>query len=198
MHDYYRKPELRQELQLLANTGKQYREILSMSIGVEGPSPTQMTFTYLTFQLSRISDTICLSAELALRSEWSVAALETKILSIEDHCSKLYTKSSRSDSQLVAPHVGYGILNCYINYLLHLLFKPNLWQYLDRDIVPEAELSAFKCVAYAKASLRTFNHLAENMQPNTYAWYIRGLGSYYAEQSAYTLIRGLGLFRPVR
>jgi hypothetical protein len=190
MHDYYRNPELREQLQLLADTGKLSPENSRISMGVEGSSPAQMTFTHLKFQLLKISDTICLIAELGLRSEWSVAALEAEISLMEKHCSNLYTKSSGSGSQLVSPHMGYGILHCYINYLLHLLFMPDLWQYLNGDIAPETELSAFKCMAFAKASLRTFNHLAENIQPNTYAWYIRGLGSYYAEQSASTLIRG--------
>ena len=193
MHDYYSNPELRQELQLLADTGKP--ENSSLSTGVEDSSPTQMTFTNLNFQFLRISDTICLSAERGLRSELSLAAHESEICLMETYCNELCTKFCESDSQLVVSqlvmHEGsYGLLHCHISYTLHLLFLPELWKYLDGDIGPETELSALKCMAFARSSLRTFNLLAENMQTGSYAWYIRGLGSYYAEQSAYTLIRG--------
>lgn len=155
MHDYYRNPELRQELQLLTDTANESPESPNLSMGVEESFPTQMMFTDLSFQLSKISDTICLSAELDLRSEWSIAALETEILFMGEHCRKIYIESNGSDSQLMPFHVEYGILHCNINYLLHLLFVPDLWHYLEGHFAPDTVLSASKCIAYAEASLRT-------------------------------------------
>ncbi|KAJ5751382.1 uncharacterized protein N7511_008347 [Penicillium nucicola] len=186
MHDYYRNPELRQELQLLLDTAIETSELTA----VEVLSPMQMTFTNLYFQLLKISETICSTTELGWRSDWSVSGLETEISRMEDCCSKLYIESNGAVLQSMSPHPVFGILQCYINYVLHLLFLPDLENYLEGDIAVDTKLSAFKCIAFAKASLRTFNYLAENMQPNAYGWYIRGLGSYYAEQSAYSLARG--------
>ena len=190
MHDYYRNPELTQGIQLLTDICKEYPEHSSLSTGAAELSPTQMTFTMLNSQLLEISDTICVSAERGLMSECTLAVLETELDRMEKACSELDTKLGGPDSQSISHQGGYGILHCYINYLLHLLFLPYLQRYLDGETTPETRLSALKCIAFAKATLRVFNLLAENMQCKSYAWYMRGLGSYYAEQSAYTLIRG--------
>jgi hypothetical protein len=190
VHDYYRNRNLIRGIEIPVDNyelTKKSRLLLS----VKGSSTTQMTFTNLNLQLLKISDTICTSAEAGLMPGWTIAGLETELLRREKNCTKHYTKLSRDDSQL-APHQGsHGILNCYINYLLHLLFLPDLQRYLDGEITPETKISQLKCMSFAKASLRSFNLLAENMQFKSYAWYIRGLGSYYAEQSAYTLTKGL-------
>ncbi|KAJ6093822.1 hypothetical protein N7499_003153 [Penicillium canescens] len=170
MHDYYRNPVLTQ--------------------GAAELSPMETTFTMLNSQLLKISDTICVSAEHGLMSECTLAVLETELDRMEKVCSELNTKLGGPGSQSISHQGGYGILHCYINYLLHLLFLPYLQRYLDGETTPETRLSALKCIAFAKATLRVFNLLAGSMQSKSYAWYMRGLGSYYAEQSAYTLIRG--------
>ncbi|KAJ6089227.1 hypothetical protein N7499_004074 [Penicillium canescens] len=170
MHDYYRNPVLTQ--------------------GAAELSPRETTFTMLNSQLLKISDTICVSAERGLMSECTLAVLETELDRMEKVCSELNTKLGGPGSQSISHQSGYGILHCYINYLLHLLFLPCLQRYLDGETTSETRLSALKCIAFAKATLRVFNLLAESMQCKSYAWYIRGLGSYYAEQSAYTLIAG--------
>ncbi|KAJ6091042.1 hypothetical protein N7499_002873 [Penicillium canescens] len=170
MHDYYRNPVLTQ--------------------GTAELSPRETTFTTLNSQLLKISDTICVSAERGLMSECTLAVLETELDRMEKACSELNTKLGGPGAQSISHQGGYDILHCYINYLLHLLFLPYLQRYLDGETTPETRLSALKCIAFAKATLRVFNVLAESMQSKSYAWYMRGLGSYYAEQSAYTLIRG--------
>ncbi|KAJ5300127.1 hypothetical protein N7508_007370 [Penicillium antarcticum] len=180
MHDYYRNPVLTQE----------YPEHSSLSTGAAELSPMETTFTMLNSQLLKISDTICVSAERGLMSECTLAVLETELDRMEKACSELNTKLGGPGSQSISHQGGYGILHCYINYLLRLLFLPYLQRYLDGETTPETRLSALKCIAFAKATLRVFNLLAESMQSKSYAWYMRGLGSYYAEQSAYTLIGG--------
>ncbi|CAG7936776.1 unnamed protein product [Penicillium nalgiovense] len=185
VHDYYRNRDITQGIERRADI----TERPHLPICVEGSPTTQMTFTILNLQLLEISDKICVSAERGLMSEWSPAGLETELFRIEGQCSEIYTKVSESDSQSGSHPGSQGILHCYINYLLHLLFLPNLQRYLNGDIAPGTRISQLKCIAFAKASLQCFNLLAEDMQSKSYGWYIRGLGSYYAEQSAYTLIR---------
>ena len=188
VHDYYRNRDITQGIERRADIYKS-TERPHLPISVEGSPTTQMTFTILNLQLLEISDKICVSAERGLRSEWSLAGLETELFRIEGQCSEIYTKVSESDSQIGSHPGSQGILHCYINYLLHLLFLPDLQRYLNGDIAPGTRISQLKCIAFAKASLQCFNLLAEDMQSKSYGWYIRGLGSYYAEQSAYTLSR---------
>ena len=188
VHDYYRNRDITQGIERRADIYKS-TERPHLPICVEGSPTTQMTFTILNLQLLEISDKICVGTERGLMSEWSLAGLETELFRIEKQCSEIYTKVSESDSQL-GSHPGIqGILHCYINYLLHLLFLPDLQRYLNGDIAPGTRISQLKCIAFAKASLQCFNLLAEDMQSKSYGWYIRGLGSYYAEQSAYNLSR---------
>ncbi|KAJ5277478.1 hypothetical protein N7534_003566 [Penicillium rubens] len=188
MHDYYRNRDITQGIERRADIYKS-TERPHLPISVEGSPTTQMTFTILNLQLLEISDKICVGTERGLMSEWSLAGLETELFRIEKQCSEIYTEVSESDSQL-GSHPGIqGILHCYINYLLHLLFLPDLQRYLNGNIAPGTRISQLKCIVFANASLQCFNLLAEDMQSKSYGWYIRGLGSYYAEQSAYTLSR---------
>ncbi|CAG8309514.1 unnamed protein product, partial [Penicillium salamii] len=193
VHDYYRNQDLIQDLlppaDIYESTGR-----ANLPRGVE-ESPPQMTFTILNLQLLEISHTITMSAEIGLKSEWSLDGLETELFRMEKHCSEVYANLGHSDSQLGSHQGSHGILHCYINYLVHLLFLPDLDRYLDGDITPETRISQQKCTIFAKASLRNFNLLAENMQCKSYAWYIRGVGSYYAERSAYALTRCLAGFQ---
>ncbi|KAF2994438.1 hypothetical protein E8E15_000195, partial [Penicillium rubens] len=188
VHDYYRNRDITQGIERRADIYKS-TERPHLPISVEGSPTTQMAFTILNLQLLEISDKICVGTERGLMSEWSLAGLETELFRIEGQCSEIYTKVSESDSQLGSHPGSQGILHCYINYLLHLLFLPDLQRYLNGDIAPGTRISQLKCIAFAKASLQCFNLLAEDKQSKSYGWYIRGLGSYYAEQSAYTLIR---------
>jgi hypothetical protein len=189
VHGCYRNRDLIQGIECLADT-YEATERTHLSLSAE-KSPSQMTFTILHLQLLKISDTICVSAELGLRSEWTISGLQAELFRMEKHCSEIYSKFSGSDSQLITHQGSHGILHCYINYLGHLLFLPDFDRYLDGHITPETIISRSKCIVFAKASLRHFNLLAENMQFQSYAWYIRGLGSYYAERSACTLTRCL-------
>ncbi|OQE59226.1 hypothetical protein PENNAL_c0334G05711 [Penicillium nalgiovense] len=187
VHDYYRNRDITQGIERRADIYKS-TERPHLPISVEGSPTMQMTFTILNLQLLEISAKICVGTERGLMSEWSLAGLETELFRIEKQCSEVYTEVSESDS--LGSHPGIqGILHCYINYLLHLLFLPDLQRYLNGDIAPGTRISQLKCIAFAKASLQCFNLLAEDMQSKSYGWYIRGLGSYYAEQSAYTLSR---------
>ncbi|CAG8875815.1 unnamed protein product [Penicillium salamii] len=192
VHDYYHNQDLIQDLlppaDIYESTGR-----ANLSLGVE-ESPPQMTFTILNLQLLEISHTIFMSAEIGFKSEWSLDGLQTELFRMEKHCSEVYANLGHSDSQLGSHQGSHGILHCYINYLVHLLFLPDLDRYLDGDITPETRTSQQKCTIFAKASLRNFNLLAENMQCKSYAWYIRGVGSYYAERSALTLTRCLAGF----
>ncbi|KAK4960683.1 hypothetical protein LTR66_012943 [Elasticomyces elasticus] len=192
VHDYYRNQDLIQDLFPPADIYKSAGEA-NLSLGVE-ESPPQMTFTIMHLQLLEISHTITMSAEIGLKSEWSLRGLETELFRMEKHCSEVYANLGQSDSQLGSHQGSHGILHCYINYLVHLLFLPDLDRYLDGEITPETRISRSKCITFAKASLRNFNLLAENMQLKSYAWYIRGVGSYYAERSAYALTRCLAGF----
>ncbi|CAG8134281.1 unnamed protein product [Penicillium salamii] len=193
VHDYYRNQDLIRDLlppaDIYESTGR-----ANLSLSAEG-SPSQMTFTILNLQLLEISHTIFMSAEIGFKSEWSLGALETELFRMEKHCSEVYANLGHSDSQLGSHQGSHGILHCYINYLVHLLFLPDLDRYLDGDITPETRTSQQKCTIFAKASLRNFNLLAENMQCKSYAWYIRGVGSHYAERSAYALTRCLAGFQ---
>ncbi|CAG7927810.1 unnamed protein product [Penicillium olsonii] len=193
VHDYYRNQDLIRDLlppaDIYESTGR-----ANLSLSAEG-SPSQMTFTILNLQLLEISHTIFMSAEIGFKSEWSLDALETELFRMEKHCSEVYANLSHSDSQLGSHQDSHGILHCYINYLVHLLFLPDLDRYLDGDITPETRISQQKCTTFAKASLRNFNLLADNMEFKSYAWYIRGVGSYYAERSAYALTRCLAGFQ---
>jgi hypothetical protein len=190
MHDYYRNRDITQGIEPRADIYES-TERTHLPISVQGSPTTQITFTILNLHLLEISDRICVSAERGLMSEWNLAGLETELFRIEKQCSEIYTKVSEPDSQLGPHQCNQGILHCYINYLLHLLFLPDHQRYLDGDVAPGTRISQLKCIAFAKASLQCFNLLAENMQSKSYGWYIRGLGSYYAEQSAYTLTKSL-------
>lgn len=192
VHDYYRSQDLIQDLLPPADI-YQSTERANLPLSAE-ESPPQMTFTILNLQLLEISHTITMSAEIGLKSEWSLHGLEAELFRMEKHCSEVYANLGQSDSQLGSHQGSHGILDCYINYLVHLLFLPDVDRCLDGDITPETRISQQKCTIFAKASLRNFNLLAENMQLKSYAWYIRGVGSYYAERSALTLTRCLAGF----
>ncbi|CAG7950025.1 unnamed protein product [Penicillium salamii] len=193
VHDYYRSQDLIQDLfpsaDIYESTGR-----ANLSLGVE-ELPPQMTFTVLNLQLLEISHTISASTEIGMQSEWSLKCIEAELFRMKEHCSEVYANLSQSDSQLGAHQGSHDILDCYINYLLHLVFLPDLNRYLNGEITPETRISRSKCVTFAKASLRNFNLLAENMEFKSYAWYIRGVGSYYAERSAYALTRCLAGFQ---
>ncbi|KAJ5244581.1 hypothetical protein N7489_004677 [Penicillium chrysogenum] len=174
VHDYYRNRDITQGIERRADIYKS-TERPHLPISVEGSPTTQMTFTILNLQLLEISDKICVSAERGLMSEWSLTGLETELFRIKEQCSEIYTKVSESDSQLGSHPGSQGILHCYINYLLHLLFLPDLQRYLNGDIASGTIISQSKCIAFAKASLQCFNFLAEDIQSKSYGWYIRGL-----------------------
>ncbi|KAK9846232.1 hypothetical protein MYU51_001969 [Penicillium brevicompactum] len=162
VHDYYRNQDLIQDLFPPADIYKSAGEA-NLSLGVE-ESPPQMTFTIMHLQLLEISHTITMSAEIGLKSEWSLRGLETELFRMEKHCSEVYANLGQSDSQLGSHQGSHGILHCYINYLVHLLFLPDLDRYLDGDMTPETKISQSKCITFAKASLRNFNFLAEDLQ----------------------------------
>lgn len=189
VHDYYRNRDLTRGIERLTDTYES-TERSHLSISVEG-STTKMTFTILSLQLLEISDLIFASAGCGLMSEWTIAGIETELYRMEKHCSEIYTKLSESKSELASHQDSHGILHCYINYTLHLLFLPDLQRYIEGNITPETRESQLKCIAFAKSSLQNFNLLAENMQFACLGWYFRGIGSYYAEQSAYTLTKSL-------
>ncbi|KAI1829215.1 hypothetical protein DTO027I6_9883 [Penicillium roqueforti] len=167
VHDYYRNRDLTQCIEPRADIYES-TERSHLPVSVEGPPTTQMTFTILNLQLLEISDRICVSAERGSMSEWSLAGLETELFRMEKQCSEIYTKVSETDSQLGSHQGSQSILRCYINYLLHLLFLPDLQRYLDGDIAPGTGMSQLKCIAFAKASLRCFNLSAGNMQSKSY------------------------------
>ncbi|KAI3286512.1 hypothetical protein DTO002I6_8183 [Penicillium roqueforti] len=192
VHDYYRSQDLIQDLLPPADI-YQSTERANLPLSAE-ESPPQMTFTILNLQLLEISHTISASTEIGMQSEWSLKCIEAELFRMEKHCSEVYANLSQSDSQLGAHQGSHDILDCYINYLLHFVFLTDLNRYLDGEITPETRISRSKCITFAKASLRNFNLLAENMQLKSYAWYIRGVGSYYAERSALTLTRCLAGF----
>ncbi|CAI7613039.1 unnamed protein product [Penicillium viridicatum] len=190
IHDYYRNRDLTQGIERLADTYES-TERSHLPISVEGSPATQMIFTILSLQLLEISDIIFASVKGGLMSECSLAGVEIELHRMEKHCSEIYTKLGESNSEFAFHQGSHCILHCYINYIIHLLFLPDLQRYIDGDITPETRESQLKCIAFAKSSLQNFNLLAENMQFACHSWYIRGLGSYYAEQSAYTLTKSL-------
>ncbi|CAG7948677.1 unnamed protein product [Penicillium salamii] len=192
VHDYYRNQDLIQDLLPPADIYESAGGA-NLSLGVE-ELPPQMTFTILNLQLLEISHTISASTEIGMQSEWSLKCIEAELFRMEKHCSEVYAKLSQYDSQLGAHQGSHDILDCYINYLLHLVFLPDLNRYLDGEITPDTRISRSKCITFAKASLRNFNLLAEDMECKSYAWYIRGVGSYYAERSVLALTRCLAGF----
>ncbi|CAG8887474.1 unnamed protein product [Penicillium egyptiacum] len=195
VHGHCHDPEVSRSIRLL--TGIDYEKpvkVHNLSISTKASTLPEKTFTMLQFQVLKMSDTIAMSMQHDLLSEWTLPGVIGELSHMEKYYSELSTRLDGSDLQLGFWKGSFDILQYTVQYLLQRLYMPYLEKYLDGDTTPDSQSAAIKCIRCARATLRLFSSLTGNQHLKAFTWYFRGFGAYYAAMSRRTLDRGEGLF----
>ncbi|KAL2835588.1 hypothetical protein BJY01DRAFT_69006 [Aspergillus pseudoustus] len=161
-------------------------DLLTGTVSEPVPRPTQMTYLLLQYRLHNISSMIC-DTLFSFPPRYSVAQIETEILTVHEMCEKRYQLEPGTDPLPVHHLANLNILYSYIHQLYLLLLRPALCRYLQGDITTETCAARAKCVASAKTSLAIHQTLYESPQFAAYKWYNSGLGSFHAFHAAVIL-----------
>lgn len=138
-----RDQEVSRNLHLLTDVDrKEPVEILKLLMLSEAKSPMGTTFTMLQFHVLKISDTIAMSIQNGLFSEWSLPGVTDELSHIERFCAGVSASHLHSE----AWKGRFGILQYAIKYLRQCVYMPYLEKCPDGDTVSHINLAATKCI----------------------------------------------------